>query len=84
MSKTAIINTVDKVWLYLGDHGKTSINTLLDKTKAKPELMHQAIGWLACEDRIKFNMRARTVYVSLSTHDTKAYKRNQILPPCCG
>lgn len=84
MSKRAIINTADKVWLYLGKNGKTALDNLPDKVKTKPKLVHEAIGWLACENRIQFVMRAKTVYVSLSTRELNTYQRNNIIPPCCG
>lgn len=85
MTRTAIRNTANKIWIYLGDNGnKVSLAALPHKLKIKPYLAHQAVGWLACGDKIKFTRHNGKTYVSLPRRELNTYRRNQIVPSCCG
>ena len=85
MTKMTICNTADRIWLYLGGNGKqVSLTTLATKLKITSTQAHLAIGWLAREDKIKLTQRNGMVYVSLPRSELNTYRRNQILPPCCG
>ena len=47
------------VWQYLHDHGTASLNKLTSSLGLSRELILQAIGWLAREDKIVFEKAAR-------------------------
>jgi hypothetical protein len=53
------------VWLYLTDNGETSLATLKKEIHTTPELLCAAVGWLAREDKLDFNVNGKTVKVSL-------------------
>ena len=53
------------VWLYLTDNGETSLATLKKEIDTTPELLCAAVGWLAREDKLDFNVNGKTVKVAL-------------------
>jgi hypothetical protein len=53
------------VWLYLTDNGQTSLATLKKEVNTTPELLCAAVGWLAREDKLDFEINGKTVKVSL-------------------
>jgi len=66
--------TAGKVWQTLGGKGEISLSQLPKTMKAKGELIYQALGWLACEDKVAYRARAGKVYVSLSEKEKEAFK----------
>jgi hypothetical protein len=53
------------VWLYLTENGEASLATLKKEIHTTPELLCAAVGWLAREDKLAFNVNGKTVKVSL-------------------
>jgi hypothetical protein len=53
------------VWLYLSDNGQSSLATLKKEVNTTPELLCAAVGWLAREDKLDFEVTGKTVKVSL-------------------
>jgi hypothetical protein len=53
------------VWVYLTDNGQTSLATLKKEVNTTPELLCAAVGWLAREDKLDFEISGKTVKVSL-------------------
>lgn len=77
MLRPEIGRTAGDIWKFLGKSGKVSLTDLLTKTKIKPDTVHQAIGWLAREDKIEFTQQARTTYVSLTSNELNNYRQTQ-------
>lgn len=53
------------VWVYLTDNGQTSLATLKKEVNTTPELLCAAVGWLAREDKLDFEISGKTVKVTL-------------------
>jgi hypothetical protein len=57
--------TAGKVWHYLHDNGSTSLTTLAQRLDEPRDLVMQAIGWLAREEKVDIAELGRTKSVSL-------------------
>jgi hypothetical protein len=53
------------VWVYLTDNGQTSLATLKKEVNTTPELLCAAVGWLAREDKLDFEINGKSVKVAL-------------------
>ena len=53
------------VWHYLNDNGPTAPATLKRKLKLSSEAFYGALGWLAREDKLRFEGAAKTLVVAL-------------------
>lgn len=58
--------TAGKIWETLEKHGELSVSKLPTAVKEKPVVAYQALGWLARENKIKYNTKGKGTYVSLS------------------
>jgi hypothetical protein len=54
-----------KVWMFLKQNGDSNMNQLKKGIKADPNLILQAIGWLAREDKILIEKKERFVTYAL-------------------
>ncbi len=54
-----------KVWMFLKQNGESNLNQLKKGIKADPNLILQAIGWLAREDKILIEKKERFVTYAL-------------------
>lgn len=61
----AIGQVAGVVWRTLHANGPLSINKLLKMADGNKDLVHQAIGWLAREDKITITEIKRTKTISL-------------------
>ena len=57
--------TAGKVWMSLNENGEASLGQLKRGVKADPNLILQAIGWLAREDKLRIEKNGRYVTYSL-------------------
>ncbi len=64
MSNT-IGNTAGKIWEYLDKNGATSVSKVTKETGINKNEAQRAIGWLAKEDKLIFEMEGRTELLSL-------------------
>ena len=71
--KEKVIETVGKVWRFLGQNGQTNVSQLAKSLKEKDELVLQALGWLAREDKIDYTVKNRRTYVSLVEGEVRAF-----------
>jgi hypothetical protein len=53
------------VWVYLTDNGQSSLATLKKAMNTTPELLCAAVGWLAREDKLDFEISGKMVKVTL-------------------
>ncbi len=54
-----------KVWMFLKQNGESNLNQLKKGIKADPNLILQAIGWLAREDKLRIEKKGRFVTYAL-------------------
>lgn len=54
-----------KVWEVLEKNGKMNISQISKAINEKPATVNQAIGWLAREDKIKFEIKGASSLISL-------------------
>jgi hypothetical protein len=55
----AIGETAGRIWKFLDQHGEANLNQIKKNVKADPNLILQAIGWLAREDKLIIEKKAR-------------------------
>ena len=53
------------VWKQLSQQGPMTMNRLKDSVGVPPDLLHQAIGWLAREDKLNFEKNGKTIRISV-------------------
>ena len=61
----SIGETAGKVWKFLDQKGEVTLNQMKKGIKADPNLILQAIGWLAREDKLIIGKKERFVTYSL-------------------
>ncbi len=71
--KEKVIEAAGKTWRYLGQHGETNVGQLGRAIKEKDEVVLQALGWLAREDKINYSIKNRRTFVSLVEGELRAF-----------
>lgn len=71
--KEKIIETAGKTWRFLGQNGQTSVSQLSKSLKEKDEVVLQAVGWLAREDKIDYTVKNRRTFISLVETELRAF-----------
>ncbi len=61
----SIGNTAGKVWKYLEEKGEANLAQLKKGVKADQNLILQAIGWLAREDKLLIEQKGRQITYGL-------------------
>jgi len=69
--KEKIGETAGKIWKILKEHEEIAISQFPRMTKEKTLVVHQAIGWLAREDKIEYRTKGNTIYVALTESGKK-------------
>lgn len=54
-----------KIWDYLDKNGATSVSKVTKEAELNRNEVQRAIGWLAKEDKLNFEMDGRTELLSL-------------------
>lgn len=65
-----------RIWQILGAKDEIDMTTLPKIMKGKGEIIYQALGWLAHEDKITYRMKAEKTYVSLNDREKEAFLSN--------
>ena len=71
--KEKVIEAAGKTWRFLGQNGQTNISQLAKSLKEKNEVVLQALGWLAREDKIDYTVKNRRTFVSLVEGELRAF-----------
>ena len=71
--KDKIIEAAGKTWRFLGQNGQTNVSQLAKSLKEKDEVVLQALGWLAREDKIDYTVKNRRIFVSLVEGELHAF-----------
>ncbi len=53
------------VWYYLSENGEASLSAIKKELSLSADLLLAAVGWLAREEKLKFNVSGKTVKLSL-------------------
>lgn len=61
----SIGETAGKVWHFLNETGEANLNQIKKGVKADPNLILQAIGWLAREDKLLVEKKGRFITYAL-------------------
>ncbi len=73
--KEKIIETAGKTWRTLGERGESSASEIAKAIKENEDLVNQAIGWLAREDKISYATKRNEVVISLVNAEMEAFRR---------
>lgn len=57
--------TAGKIWHFLDEAGEANLNQIKKGVQADPNLILQAIGWLAREDKLVIEKKGRFVTYAL-------------------
>ncbi|MDP8266884.1 MAG: winged helix-turn-helix domain-containing protein [Candidatus Aceula meridiana] len=77
--KGKIIEAAGKTWQVLGEKEEVKVTDLAKLVKEKGEVVFQALGWLAREDKINYISRKKQDFVSL-VEPERNYYRNVFQP----
>jgi len=66
-----------KIWKILGEKEDVELSKLPQILKEKGEIVYQALGWLAREDKINYHSKEKKTFVSLS-YDEREIFRNSL------
>ena len=73
--KTRIGEMSGRVWKVLGEKEAVAVSRLPHLLKEKGEVVYQALGWLAKEDKIEFHKKEGKTFVSLSSKEREIFKK---------
>jgi hypothetical protein len=71
--KEKVIEAAGKAWRFLGQNGQTNVSQLAKSLKEKDEVVLQALGWLAREDKIDYTVKNRRTFVALVDRELHAF-----------
>src|SRR5271170_932774 len=71
--KEKVIEAAGKTWRFLGQNGETNVGQLAKALKEKDEVVLQALGWLAREDKIDYTVKNRRTFVALVESELRAF-----------
>ena len=73
--KDKVIETAGKAWRTLGENGESSAREIAKTIKEREDIVNQAIGWLAREDKINFVTKRNETLISLVQSELDAFRR---------
>lgn len=71
--KEKVIATAGKIWKVLQEKDEINISQLPKIVKENSEITYQAIGWLAREDKINYQLKNGKIFISLTDSERKQY-----------
>jgi len=74
--KTKIGEMAGRLWKTLGEKEDVAVSRLPQILKEKGEIVYQALGWLAKEDKIVFYKKEGKTFVSLSHEEREIFKKS--------
>lgn len=81
--KTKVINTAGRAWRTLGEKGEMEISSLSKILNEREDIVNQAIGWLAREDKINYSTKKDKTFVSLVAKELQAFKQQACSSDMC-
>jgi len=74
--KEIIGEMAGRVWKTLGKKGRVEISKLPQILTEKGDLVYQALGWLAREEKIIFHKKEGRTFTSLNPEEREIFKRS--------
>ena len=74
--KKKIGEMAGRVWKTLGEKDGVDISRLPQILREKGEIVYQALGWLAREEKIDFHKREGKTFVNLSHEEREIFKKS--------
>ncbi len=74
--KTKIGEMAGRIWKILGEKENADVSKLPQILKEKEEMVYQALGWLAKEDKVEFHKKKGRTFVSLRHEEVEIFKRS--------
>ncbi len=72
--KDRIGQLAGRVWRFLGAQGEVEEERLARKMKLKAKDAYQGLGWLAREDKVRYETKGGKIVVSLTEAEQAAYE----------
>jgi len=69
--KEKIGQAAGKIWNILREHEEVAISRFPGMMKEKTLIVHQALGWLAREDKISYRAKGDKIYVALKESEKR-------------
>jgi Winged helix-turn-helix domain (DUF2582) len=66
------------LWKALGRYDKVEIARLPRLLNREANIVYQALGWLAREDKIRYEQKGNKTYVGLTPNECAAFERNRV------
>jgi hypothetical protein len=74
--KEIIGEMAGRVWKTLGKKGRVEISKLPQILTEKGDIVYQALGWLAREEKIIFHKKEGRTFTSLNLAEREIFKRS--------
>jgi Mn-dependent DtxR family transcriptional regulator len=74
MKKDEIGEIAGRIWRTLGEKEKVRVSQLPEILKLKSDVVYQALGWLARENKINYNVKGSQTYVSLVDSEIEIFR----------
>ncbi len=74
--KNKIGEMAAKVWKILGEKEDVELSKLPQILKEKGEIVYQALGWLAREDKKNYHSKEKKTFVSLSYDEREIFSNS--------
>ena len=71
--KDKVIKASGDIWKILGEKGELTIAQLVTASKINEDIVNQAIGWLAREDKIQYGKKGTRNVVSLIASEQQIF-----------
>ena len=75
--KEQIGETAGKLWSSIGEKQGVPLANLSKIANGDKALAQLALGWLAREDKIKFEEKGKAIFVSLTEKETEIFKKTR-------
>jgi hypothetical protein len=73
--KEIIGEMAGRLWKTLGKKGRVEISKLPPILKEKENIVYQALGWLAREEKLIFHKKEGRTFISLNSEEQEINKR---------
>ena len=73
--KEKVIDIAGRAWRTLGERGESEIVELAKILREREDLVNQAVGWLAREDKIHYTNKRNKTVISLVESELQSFKK---------
>ena len=76
MDTNSIGEAAGKLWMVLGTQKRVAVNGLPKVLGGDAALAHQAVGWLARENKVEFETQGRQAFVRLTAAESDEFRKS--------